>query len=272
MANDKVQVLASELPESDRRPAGIWTYVKIARFDHWVKNVFVLPGAALALLLKPETSSFRVSDLLLALVATGLVASANYVINEFLDAESDRYHPIKSSRPGARRELKSSLVALEYVVLSSLGLGIGCLLNLSFVIVLVILLLMGLVYNVRPLRLKDIAYLDVLSESFNNPLRLLLGWYAFDAIALPPSSVMLSYWMGGAYLMAIKRYAEYREIADPGRAALYRKSFEHYTEQSLLLSAFFYALNSVLLLGVFLIKYRVEYLLAFPLIAALFSL
>jgi hypothetical protein len=38
-----------------------------------------------------------------------------------------------------------------------------------------------------------------------------------------------------------------------------------------MVSAFFYALCSAFFLGVFLIKYRIEFLLAFPLFALLFS-
>jgi hypothetical protein len=34
----------------------------------------------------------------------------------------------------------------------------------------------GIFYNVRPMRTKDRAYLDVISESINNPLRLMIGW------------------------------------------------------------------------------------------------
>ena len=74
---------------------------------------------------------------------------------------------------------------------------------------------MGIIYNVRPIRSKDRIYLDVLSESINNPLRLLLGWSAVLAGMLPPSSILMAYWMGGAFLMAVKRYAEYRFINDP---------------------------------------------------------
>ncbi len=111
----------------------------------------------------------------------------------------------------------------------------------------------------------------MLSESINNPLRLLLGWSAVVSDVLPPSSIMLAYWMGGAYLMAIKRYAEYRFINDPERAGLYRRSFRYYTEEGLLASAFFYALCSAFFLGVFLIKYRIEFLLCMPFLALLFT-
>lgn len=82
--------------------------------------------------------------------------------------------------------------------------------------------------------------------------------------------MLLSYWMGGAYLMAIKRYAEYRMIGDPERAGLYRRSFTVYTENSLLLSAFFYALTAVFFLGIFLIKYKIEFIISFPFFALLF--
>jgi hypothetical protein len=40
--------------------------------------------------------------------------------------------------------------------------------------------LQGIVYNVRPLRTKDKPYLDVISESINNPLRLTIGWAMID--------------------------------------------------------------------------------------------
>ena len=159
---------------------------------------------------------------------------------------------------------------LEYLLLSGTGLLLANTLPLQFVLVAMVFLGVGVVYNVPPLRSKDRAFLDVLSESINNPLRLLLGWSALVNGILPPSSIMLAYWMGGAFLMAVKRYAEYRYIGDPARATMYRKSFGQYTEKSLLLSAFFYALSAAFFLGIFLIKYRVEFLVSFPFFALLF--
>ena len=156
-------------------------------------------------------------------------------------------------------------------VLAGAGLGLGALISPTSCCSPALLLVMGGIYNVPPLRTKDRQYLDVLSELINNPLRLLLGWSAVISDVLPPSSILLAYWMGGAYLMAIKRYAEYRFIADPVRAGLYRRSFRFYTEESLLASAFFYALSCAFFLGVFLIKYRIEFLLCMPFLALLFA-
>ena len=70
--------------------------------------------------------------------------------------------------------------------------------------------------------------------------------------------------------MAVKRFSEYRFIGDPEQAGRYRASFGTYTEDSLLLSAVFYAIGSSFFLGVFLIKYRIEYLLVAPALTLLF--
>ena len=49
------------------------------------------------------------------------------------------------------------------------------LINPYFTAAALALWVMGIAYNVPPVRTKEIPYLDVLSKSVNNPLRLLLG-------------------------------------------------------------------------------------------------
>lgn len=246
-------------------------YIKIARIDHWFKNVFMLPGVALALIFTNIPLYEAIIPTVVGILAVCFIASANYVINEWLDREFDAHHPLKKNRPSVGGNLQAKYVYLEYLILIGLGFGLSMMLHWEFQVFLFILLFMGVMYNVRPFRTKDRMYLDVLSESVNNPLRLLLGWSALVTSALPPSSSLLAYWMGGAFLMAMKRYAEYRFINDPERAGLYRRSFKHYTEEKLLVSSFFYALSSAFFLGIFLIKYRIEFLLSFPLFALLFA-
>ena len=133
------------------------------------------------------------------------------------------------------------------------------------------LAIMGIIYNVKPIRSKDIPYIDVLSESINNSIRLLIGWFTIANNTLPPVSIILGYWMGGAFLMAVKRFAEYRMIGNKKIASLYRKSFALYNEKSLLISSFFYAMLSIFFCGIFLIKYKIELLLSIPFICGLFA-
>ena len=130
---------------------------------------------------------------------------------------------------------------------------------------------MGLLYNVPPIRLKEWPYLDVLSESINNPLRLLLGWFVVSPLEVPPLSLMIFYWMIGAFFMASKRFAEYRSIAEKSAAGNYRKSFRYYDEHKLLVSMFFYATAAALFLGVFIIRFKLELILSIPLVAGAFS-
>ncbi len=246
-------------------------YIKIARPDHWVKNAFIFPGIAIALLLTDYTFS---TDMIVAFVAgfcaTCVIASASYVINEWLDAEFDKFHPTKKYRPVVSENMKFSLVMLEYVICIAIGIGLSLLVNTPFLLMEVWLLVMGVLYNVKPIRTKDIPYLDVISESVNNMIRLLLGWFIITDAYQPPSSILIGYWFAGAFLMATKRFAEYRMIGDPETAGLYRKSFRHYTEQSLLISTFFYALTATFFIGIFMIKYRIEYLIAMPFVFGLF--
>jgi hypothetical protein len=131
---------------------------------------------------------------------------------------------------------------------------------------------MGCVYNIKPLRTKDVPYLDVLTESVNNPLRMLLGWYAVAAFLVPPLSLLMSYWMIGCYFMALKRFSELREIGDRGVAGAYRASFKRYTPESLLVSVVFYASTAMLFFGAFVIRYRIELLLGFPLVALVMAI
>ena len=248
-------------------------YIKIARPDHWVKNAFILPGVAIAILLTDFTfTSDVIVKFIIGFMATCFIASANYVINEWLDAEFDKYHPTKKNRPVVSENMKLSLVLVEYAVLIIAGLGLAYFVNRPFLFTELWLLIMGVLYNVKPIRTKDIPYLDVLSESINNMIRLLLGWFIITEAYQPPSSILIGYWFAGAFLMATKRFAEYRMIGDPSVAGLYRKSFAHYTETTLLVSSFFYAMCATFFIGVFMIKYRMEYIIAMPFIFFLFCM
>ena len=174
------------------------------------------------------------------------IASANYVINEWLDARYDIFHPTKSQRPGGGQGAlgRRSWFTPSMSSSPSLASALGAQVSKLFLLTSVLFLVSGIIYNVAPIRTKERVYLDVLSEALNNPIRLTLGWSMIDPTTLPPSSLLLGYWMGGAFLMTIKRFAEYRTVvATSGmeNLGLYRRSFRAYTENTLLIAGFLYA-------------------------------
>lgn len=252
--------------------SSIKDYIAIARPDHWFKNIFMLPGMLFALIYFDVAYTLDLFvNILVGVISTCLIASANYVINEWLDAEFDQFHPVKKFRPSVTKNLSASYIYLEYFLIASLGLTLAYSISWPFFLVSALLLVMGILYNVRPVRTKDKPFIDVLSESINNPIRFALGWFIFVPFTIPPTSILVAYWMGGAFLMAVKRFSEYRFINDPQVAGAYRKSFKYYTENSLLISSFFYALTCAFFLGIFLIKNRIELLISFPFFALLFA-
>ncbi|MFH0783264.1 MAG: UbiA prenyltransferase family protein [Pseudomonadota bacterium] len=243
-------------------------YLKIARFDHWFKNIFMLPGIIVALFAQPAlftpTCCLRIG---LSFLIAGIVASSNYVLNELLDAKFDALHPVKKNRPIPSGLVHRPIAVGQWLILAILGLYLAAFLGNSFFYVTLSLWVMGCIYNIPPIRSKDKPFLDVLSESVNNPIRLMLGWYATGIDIIPPISLLLAYWMIGAFFMAIKRFAEFRMIANPKVSADYRKSFGYYNEERLLQSIIYYATAFGLFLGIFLIRYRMELIVSVPLLA-----
>ena len=257
---------------SSHAGARFWAHVRIARADHWVKNVFVLPGIIVVLSLDPARArAMDVWTLLLGLLAICLITSSNYVINEVMDGPFDRLHPVKRNRPVPSGLVHLPAAYAQWLLLMAAGLTIAARISKPFFLTMTALWIMGCIYNLKPVRSKDLPYLDVLSEAVNNPLRMLAGWYITGTSILPPSSLLISYWMVGCYFMAIKRFAEYREIADPQICAAYRASFAFYNERRLLVSIMFYAAASMLFFGAFIMRYRLELILAFPLVATVMA-
>jgi 4-hydroxybenzoate polyprenyltransferase len=257
--------------------ASLADYVAIARPDHWIKHVLIIPGIAFAMIMSqtgPIDVTTLAERLLVCLFVAMALSSANYTINEWLDAPFDAMHPTKRARPAVQTNMSPAIVFAQYILLTAVGMLAANTLGYSFAAIATVFAVFGVLYNVRPIRAKDRAFLDVIVESVNNPLRFLFGWFAVVPHVAPPVSILLAYWFGGAFLMTAKRVSEHRAIVEAGgteNLAAYRPSFAVYTHSSLVTSCLVYAQGFAFMMAIFLLKYRIEYLVIIPLFIALFA-
>ena len=248
-------------------------HVDIARPDYWFKNVFVIPGIVVALgtVTGVDAKALAVR-IIIGFVATCLIASSNYTLNEVLDAPFDRHHPEKQQRAVASGRVRPAAAYAQWLLLFVAGMALALTIGIPFALSLLALWLMAVVYNVAPMRAKDKPHLDVMSEAINNPLRMSAGWFIVTSATIAPASLLLSYWMIGCYFMALKRYAELASLPDRARAGAYRRSFAWYTADRLIVAIMFYAAASMLFFGAFCMRYRLELILAFPLVALVMAM
>ena len=193
-----------------------------------------------------------------------IASSANYTINEWLDRSFDQIHPYKNHRVASVYKFSGKGVYFQYSILILIVLLTFPYQSKSTDFFIAALLIMGVLYNVRPIRLKDRIYMDVISESINNPLRLAIGWHSIMPDKTIPASAFLSFWGIGIFLMSLKRYSEMVVINNPELLGQYRKSFLKWTPEKLIVFTFFGGMIATSFIGILLVRYRIEYILVLP--------
>lgn len=227
-------------------------YLRAMRVERWPRSIAIFVGTYFYLLLKkiPLNSSdfFRIIfDSSIAFILTIAISFLNYIINEFADAPFDVYHPLKRERPLVRGEVKRGKLLLIAFLLFAFSVSFSLLyFSHQVTLSLLLLFLAGIFYNIKPIRLKDIPFLDSISESINNPIRLSIGWFSAGAKEFPPLLLLILFWLAGNFLLSAKRLSELKNLGIE-RAKAYRKSFSGYTQKSLFIFIVLSALSSLIL-------------------------
>lgn len=217
-----------------RKRTRLKLYLDALRLERWPRSLAIIPGFIAYVVLNPE--SVKGADYLMLALKLGtaffltlLISTANYIINEIADAPYDAFHPTKKHRPLVNKEIRARWLVILYFLMVGFALGTAYLFykNLYFLFALVALLVAGLLYNVPPVRMKDIPYLDSTLESGNNPIRFLIGWHIMT-MAFPPVSLLLSWWAFGNFLMVGKRVAEKKFLTEEESSG-YRMSLKKYS-------------------------------------------
>lgn len=144
-------------------------YIILLRPSHWVKNLFLL----IPIFFGGELFNIhKLYLLLLGILAFNFICSSVYILNDYIDVESDKKHPEKRKRPIASGEVSKKSAIVVLILASTIGELIGGYLKPGFVIVLNIYFLVNILYSIG---LKAIAILDILLLSFGFVLRIIAG-------------------------------------------------------------------------------------------------
>jgi decaprenyl-phosphate phosphoribosyltransferase len=157
--------------------------VKSMRPHQWVKNVFV---AAPLVFARRVGDSHALARTAAAFAIFCVLSSTVYVINDLVDVEKDRAHPVKRRRPIASGELPPDAARALVAVLGLAALMGASLLGVAFAGTAAAYLVLNLAYSIW---LKRVAFVDVACLSAGFLLRVLAGAFA---IPVAPSQWLLA--------------------------------------------------------------------------------
>lgn len=193
--------------------ASFVAWLRLLRPLQWSKNLLV--GTVLL-------TSHRIGDaalwwpLLQLFASFCAVASAIYVLNDWLDREADRAHPDKCHRPIASGLLGPAVVWSTLPLLAALAVALAWSLPRDAQAALAVYASMALAYC---LGIKRLLWLDVVVLAGLYALRVIAGALA---IQIPPSAWLIAFALFVFLSLAIlKRYAELVRLGEsrmPGRA------------------------------------------------------
>jgi decaprenyl-phosphate phosphoribosyltransferase len=196
---------ASSEPEIRSQHSQLFALLKTARPKQWIKNVLVFAVPAAAGVLTEADAMFKS---IVAFVAFCLAASATYLLNDAADAEADRLHPTKRSRPIAAGDLDVRVARSVAVGLIVVALAITAPINDGKLAAVVAgYVLVTLSYT---LWLKHEPVIDLVAVASGFVFRAIAGGVATD--------VRLSDWFlivagaGSLFIVTGKRHAEQVEL------------------------------------------------------------
>jgi 4-hydroxybenzoate polyprenyltransferase len=166
------------------------------RPEQWTKNLVVFAGLIFGLKL------FDVSAVLWASAAAGLFCALSgvvYLVNDIMDREADRQHPVKARRPIAAGQLSPRAAVTAALVIGGAALTAAFWLRPSFGWVAVAYVALQMAYS-GPF--KHIVIIDVLTLAMGFVLRAVAGAVV---IAVPISHWLLVVTILGALFLALSK-------------------------------------------------------------------
>ena len=194
--------------------------LKTMRPRHWVKNGLLFIPIVFD---KQLTNWPALARTIFGFILFCLLSSVIYIINDLVDLEADRVHPLKKMRPLASGALKISTARAAGIVLTIVVFIPATLLSLEFALIGLTYLVLNLAYSAR---LKHAPILDVMILASFYVLRVAAGVSLITVHRFSPWLYVFTTFLA-LYLGIGKRRAELNLLA--GEANTHRKSLGEYT-------------------------------------------
>lgn len=191
--------------------------IKTMRPTQWVKNLVVLGPLLFAHeLLHPELALRALA----AFALFCLLASAIYMLNDIVDVDADRVHPVKKSRPIAAGTVSVGTAKVAFGALVT-TVAIGSLL-LAWPMLLTTMgyLVLNIAYSFK---LKRVAYVDVVCIALGFELRVLTGAFAVD---VPPSIYLVVVMFLAAMFLGLGKRLHELGVASGGETRSVLKAYD----------------------------------------------
>jgi len=148
--------------------------IKLMRPQQWVKNGVVLAGLIFS---GQATNPHYQFISFLTLITFCLLASSIYILNDIVDINRDRQHPLKKNRPLAAGKLSVTFAGTIGLILALGGLLLARYIGSGLLYVAIIYLALNIAYSFL---LKNIVIIDVMSIAAGFVLRALAGAIAIQ--------------------------------------------------------------------------------------------
>jgi len=194
-------------------------YLTLMRPHQYVKNLIILTPAFFAVRITEPGTLLRS---LLGVVGFSLVASAVYILNDYLDREEDRQHPKKKDRPLASGRVSPVNALLLMVLLILLSVPTFWAIDRMAFYLVSCYVCLNVLYTFR---LKHVPIIDIFIIALGFLLRIATG------AALADPNIPLSMWivlmvfLGALFLGLAKRRDDVLLAADGRRV---RKNIDGY--------------------------------------------
>ena len=151
----------------------------------------------------------------LAFIAFSFVTSSIYILNDILDIDEDRNHPLKMKRPLASGLIQMNTAAMIGVVLFGIGTAYFYLFSPETLVIILIYVAMMIGYCYK---FRKIAIIDVLIISSGFVLRLFIG----SSISETPSSfwIIIMIFLLALFIAFSKRRDDIINRNESGRGSL----------------------------------------------------